>query len=165
MESQEIGLSSICFGGSLEETLYPLPSHLHPTTHPQYLQYPLFPSHYWGMSHRTPCFYMSSKVSPCGAEMLGWMSAECSIKQLLAQYQQQQQQQQQQRSSTVYCITLMGWSNMLRSGMDRDWSISTIAVLLSLSWTNLSFLPHEWCEARWMDEKDSGSRMWRDMST
>lgn len=49
---------------------------------------PLFPSHYGGMSYQTLCFYMSTKVSPCGAETLGWMSAECSIKQLLAQYQQ-----------------------------------------------------------------------------
>lgn len=35
------------------------------------------------------CFYMSSKVSPCDAETLGCMSAECSIKQLLAQWQQE----------------------------------------------------------------------------
>lgn len=37
--------------------------------------------------------------------------------------------------------------------MDRDWSISTIAVLLNLSHANLSFLSHKRREARWMKEK------------
>lgn len=56
----------------------PPPSLVHPVPNPL-----------WRHVAQSPCFYMSSKVSPCSAEILGWMLAECSIKQLLAQYQQQ----------------------------------------------------------------------------
>lgn len=70
----------------------------------------------WRHTAPKACFYMSSKVSPCYAEMLGWMSTECSIKQLPLQYQQQQQQ----GPSSGYHITIMGWSNMLRSSTDRN---------------------------------------------
>lgn len=110
---------------------------------------PMFPSHYGGMSHWAPCFYMSSKVSPCDAETLGWMSAECSIKQLLAQ-----SQQRQERPSAVWRITLIGWSNMLRGSTDMDCSISTIAVLPNLCCTNLSFGSYRSCKKKKIDEEE-----------
>lgn len=64
MESQEIGLPSICFGSSLEATLPQLPQYLQlfapsPVPHlPSFLPSgaPLFPSHYGGVSHQTAAF-------------------------------------------------------------------------------------------------------------
>lgn len=101
MESQEIGLCSICFASGLRETLSatPLPQYLHfsATLHPNPPPPPLLNpcSHPITEACRTEpqSFYMSSKVSPCDAESPGWMSAECSIKKPPAKSQQQQQQQ------------------------------------------------------------------------
>lgn len=70
MESQEIGLSPICFGSSLDETLPLSPNtccHSHPTLP---ADAPLFASHYGGMLRRTSCLYVSWQVSLRDAETL-----------------------------------------------------------------------------------------------
>ena len=150
MESQEIGLSSICFG---RDTLPP-PLHSHYTL-PQYLHSP--PHSPLSLLHpcshpitkacrKNPCFYMSSKVSPCGAEKRRQHVSRVLNKALLHNTRDPQS------------LPLMGRSNMLRSSTDGERSISTIAVLLNLSHADLSFVPGRRSEARWMEERDGRSK-------
>lgn len=68
---------------------HPLP-HCHPTPLVNPCSHPITE-----VCHtEPPSFHMSSKVSPCDAESLGRMSAECSIKQLPAQSRRRRRRRQ-----------------------------------------------------------------------
>lgn len=134
MESQEIGLSSICFGSNQDETLPPsIPPNTCCHSHPP--PKPVHPAHIPLHRHAAPNPQLSHVM---GSFPLRCRNTKCSIKRPIALYQQRRRRQQS--PSNGQCITLMGGSNMLRS----------CVVMLNFCCTNLSFLPQKFCEERWM---------------